>query len=94
MYYEPHPIPVIQFNERLRWVSFEQPIPETLSRTGLYIADAGRHDLSNELANRFSRLTKIAEISRSRHGKQIQRYVLYRLQAPIGSILDANLAQR
>ena len=94
MYYEPRPIPVIQFNERLRWVSFEQPMPETLSRTGLYIADAGRHDLSNELANRFSRLTKIAEISRSRHGKQIQRYVLYRLQAPIGSILDANLAQR
>jgi len=93
MYYEPRPIPVIQFNERLRWVSFEQPVSETLFRTGLYIADAG-HDLSNQLAYRFSHVTKIADASRSRHDKQIQRYVLYRVEAPIASILDTNLAQR
>ncbi len=93
MYYERRAIPVVQFNERLRWVSFAQPMPETLSQTGLYIADA-RHDFSNQLADRFFRVTKIAEVSRSRHDKQIQRYVLYRVEAPIASILDINLAQR
>jgi len=93
MYYEPRAIPVVQFNERLRWVSFAQPMPETLSRRGLYIADAG-HDFSSQLANRFTRVTKIGEVSRSRHDKQIQRYVLYRVEAPITSILDTNLVQR
>jgi len=90
MYYSASGIPVIQFNERLRWISFEQPKSKVMSQPGLYVADAGR-DLSNELTNRFSRVTKIAEVNRLRHGKPIQRYVLYRLEGPTAPILDAAL---
>ena len=89
MYYSTRAIPVIQYNERLRWVSFEQPKPNVLSRPALYLADANR-DLSNELTSRFSRVIKISEISRARHGKQIQRYVLYRLESPVAPILSGN----
>ena len=53
MYYSTLAIPVVQYNERLRWVSFEQPEPNVLSRPGLYLADANR-DLSNELTSRFT----------------------------------------
>jgi hypothetical protein len=86
MYYSTGDVPVIQYNERLRWISFRQPEPNVLSQPGLYLADANR-DLSNELTSRFSRVIKIAEVSRARHGKQIQRYVLYRLESPVTPIL-------
>jgi hypothetical protein len=69
-------------------LSFAQPQPNILSQPGLYVAEAGR-DLASTLAGRFSRITKFAEISRYRHGKQIQAYVLYRLEGPTAPILDA-----
>jgi hypothetical protein len=87
MCYTPRAIPILQFNERLRWLSLEQPEPDFTSQTGLYVADANL-DLSSELAKRFSKVTKITEVSRARFHKQIQRYVIYRLEAPIASILD------
>jgi 4-amino-4-deoxy-L-arabinose transferase-like glycosyltransferase len=87
-YYSTGTIPIVQFNERLRWLSFAQPQPNILSQPGLYVAEAGR-DLASTLAGRFSRITKFAEISRYRHGKQIQAYVLYRLEGPTAPILDA-----
>jgi len=93
IYYSTRAIPVVQYNERLRWVSFEQPEPNVLSRPGLYLADANR-DLSNELTSRFSRVIKITEVSRARHGKQIQRYVLYRLESPVAPILSGNATVR
>ncbi len=87
-YYAPHAVPIMQFNERIRWLSLEQPQPNLSSQSGLYIADANL-DLSSELANRFSRVNKITEVNRVRQGKQIQRYVVYQLNAPMAPILDA-----
>ena len=89
-YYAPRAIPIMQFNERVRWLSLEQPQPNFSSQSGLYIADANL-DLSSELANRFSRVNKITEVGRARQGKQVQRYVVYQLEAPMAPILDAGL---
>jgi hypothetical protein len=89
-YYSTGTIPVVQFNERLRWLSFAQPQPNILSQPGLYVADADR-DLAGMLAGRYSRITKIAEIGRYRRDKQIQQYVLYRLEGPTAPILAAAL---
>ena len=86
-YYSPRAIPIMQFNERVRWLSLEQPQPNFSAQSGLYIADANL-DLSSELANRFSRVNKITEVNRARQGKQVQRYVVYQLETPIAPILD------
>jgi 4-amino-4-deoxy-L-arabinose transferase-like glycosyltransferase len=86
-YYWRGTVPVIQFNQRLRWIAFPQPPATVLSKPGLYVAEAGR-ELTSELCRRFSVVKKVGEISRRRHGKQIQRYVLYRLEKPTGPALD------
>ena len=91
-YYAPRAIPIMQFNERVRWLSLEQPQPNFSAQSGLYIADANL-DLSSELANRFSRVNKITEVNRARQGKQVQRYVVYQLETPIAPILDAGLTR-
>jgi hypothetical protein len=86
-YYGSPAIPVLQFNERVRWLSFPQPSQSLLSQPALYIANVGR-DRSSWLVSRFAEVKKLGEISRRRHGAEIERYVVYRLDKPIGPVLD------
>lgn len=92
-YYSSGALPIVQFNERLRWLSFGVPQTQAYSDLGLYVAEAD-HDSADKLATRFARMIKIAVIGRYRRGQQIQSYVVYRLEKPIARILDADTSQR
>ena len=80
-YYSTGTIPVLQFNERVRWLAFPPAPPEMLTQPGLYVAEEKR-DLSSELKQRYSAMKKVGEVSRRRKGRDIQHYIVYRLEAP------------
>ena len=79
--------PIIQYNERIRWLSFGTPQPSLFDERGLYVAQADR-DSSAELAPRFAEFRKIAEIDRTREGQIIANYVIYLVAKPTRSVLD------
>ena len=79
--------PVIQFNERLRWVSFEQPRAALFLHTGLYVSEINK-DKSGDLQRRFSEVTLVGTGVRLRGTRAIKRYVIYRLAKPVGPVLD------
>jgi hypothetical protein len=79
--------PIIQYNERIRWLSFGTPQPSVFDGRGLYVAQADR-DAAQELAPRFSEFRKIAEIDRTRGGETITNYVIYLVAKPTQSVLD------
>lgn len=85
--YSPDPTPVIQFNERLRWISFEQPRAALFLRPGLYVSEINR-DKADELKLRFSEVKLVASIQRRRDTKVIKQYVVYRLAQPLRPVLD------
>jgi 4-amino-4-deoxy-L-arabinose transferase-like glycosyltransferase len=79
--------PIIQFNERIRWLAFDNPRAALFDQRGLYVAETGR-DASSELAPRFQEFKKIAQIARTRGGKTIATYDLYLVAMPRRSVLD------
>jgi 4-amino-4-deoxy-L-arabinose transferase-like glycosyltransferase len=85
--YSRAPRPIIQYNERIRWLSFDAPPAEVFGQRGLYVVEAAR-DLSSELAPRYAEFKRIAAIDRSRDGRAITRYVVYLVAKPTRSILD------
>lgn len=78
MIYSPRSIPVVQFNEPLRWISFEEPSADVFLRPGLYVAEVNK-DASSELKLRFSDIRLIGTITRRRGSNVIKQYVVYRL---------------
>ncbi len=80
-------IPVFQFNERLRWIAFEQPPTSLFVGSGVYVSEAGK-DLSSQLARRFKEMRRVANVTRMRGTKVIKRYAVYRLTAPVSSVLN------
>lgn len=86
--YSPATPPVIQFNERLRWISFQHPGAETFERPGLYVVETNKN-LIAELKPRFSEVSLVDAVERRRGDEVIQRYVVYRLGRPISTVLDS-----
>ncbi len=86
--YAPDATPVVQFNERIRWISFEQPRAALFLHPGLYVSEINK-DKSGELKRRFSEVKLIGSAVRLRGTKVIKRYVIYRLAQPVSSVLDA-----
>lgn len=86
--YSPDAKPIIQFNERLRWISFEQPRAALFLRSGLYVSETDK-DKSGELKRRFSEVEPIGSAIRLRGTEVIKRYVIYRLAQPVSSVLNA-----
>ena len=79
--------PVIQFNERIRWLAFDNPPTSLFDQRGIYVAETGRDALS-ELLPRFREFTKITQLARTRGGKTIARYDVYLVAKPSRSVLD------
>lgn len=84
--YSPDAAPVIQFNERMRWISFEQPRAALFLRPGLYVSETNK-DMSGELKRRFAEVIFVGSAER-RRDKVIKRYVMYRLAKPVSSVFD------
>jgi 4-amino-4-deoxy-L-arabinose transferase-like glycosyltransferase len=86
--YSPDATPVIQFNERMRWISFEQPRAALFLGSGLYVSEIDK-DKSGELNRRFAEVKVVGSAVRRRGAKVIKRYVIYRLAQPVAPVLDA-----
>ena len=80
--------PIFQFNERLRWISFEQPRTALFLHPGLYVSEINK-DESGELERRFSEVKLVGSTVRRRGTKVIKRYVIYRVAQPVSSVLNA-----
>ena len=73
--YSRAPIPIVQFNESIRWVSFPKA-RLTPDARGIYVVEDNR-DLPGFPSNFFAQSRKIAEIDRSRGEQPIQKYFVY-----------------
>jgi hypothetical protein len=73
--YSRAPIPIVQFNESIRWVSFPKA-RITPDARGIYVVEDNR-DLAGFPSNFFAQSRKIAEIDRSRGEQPIQKYFVY-----------------
>jgi 4-amino-4-deoxy-L-arabinose transferase-like glycosyltransferase len=86
--YSPDALPIVQFNERIRWLSFEPPRAGLFLKPGLYVSETNK-DKSGELQRRFSKVELIGSAARLRGTEVIKRYVIYRLTQPVAPVLDA-----
>jgi 4-amino-4-deoxy-L-arabinose transferase-like glycosyltransferase len=81
-------IPILQFDEPMRWLSFERPQESLFSSPGLYVTEDVR-DRSDELVSRFREMRRVGEVPRTRDGRLIARYVIYLVAKPSRAVLDA-----
>ncbi len=84
---EPSAIPVLQLNERLRYVNLPAPNPAILQAPGLYVELDRRVDLGL-LQRHFRVVTALAPLTRMSGGVAIATYGVYRIADPIGAVLD------
>ena len=77
-FYLPRGTPVIQLNERTRWINEPPPDRELLSGPLLYVTER-RNDQMAELRKKFADVVPLAHIARYRKGAVYDEYAVYRL---------------
>ena len=77
-FYLPRGTPVIQLNERLRWINEPAPPKELFSSPLLYVTER-RNDQAASLRRRFADVQPLAHIARYRKGAVYDEYAVYRL---------------
>jgi 4-amino-4-deoxy-L-arabinose transferase-like glycosyltransferase len=80
-FYLPTRPPVIQVNERFRWVNEPAPAMDAFEGPLLYVTQI-RNDQSEMLAQRFREVTQLAHIGRYRNGATFDEYRVYRVEGP------------
>jgi hypothetical protein len=79
--------PVVQLNERLRYVHLP-PIEATLFTCPGLLVELERRAFPDALAARFADVRSLGTLTRSYAGVRIATYALYRLAAPTGPVLS------
>jgi 4-amino-4-deoxy-L-arabinose transferase-like glycosyltransferase len=82
-FYLPSRAPVVQLNERVRYVNEPPPPRDLFEMPMLYVTEL-RNDQSAELKKRFSEVTPLALIGRYRSGAELDEYQIYRVSGPLG----------
>jgi len=85
-YLPAHP-PVVQINERFRYVNEPPPPRDLFEGPVLYITEM-RNDQAPLVAQHFSDVTPLAHIARVRNGATIDQYTVYRVNGLKGEPLD------
>jgi hypothetical protein len=85
-FYLPSRPPVVQINERVRWVNAPPPDPTLFFGVSLYVCQA-ECDLSLIRA-RYSTVRELARLARKRRGVEIDSYQVYRVENLRGDPLD------
>jgi hypothetical protein len=85
-YLPTHP-PVVQVNERYRWLDAPDPPEEIFAGPLLYVTEV-RNDQSKELEKRFRKVVPLAFIGRYRNGATFDEYRVYLVSDPVGDPLD------
>ena len=78
-YLPTHP-PIIQMNERERWLNEPVPPLEMFAGPLLYVTDV-RNDKSAEMAAKFTRVEPLARIARRVNGYVMEEYAVYRVES-------------
>ena len=78
-FYLPSRPPVIQVNERFRWLNEPAPSSNAFEGPLLYVTQI-RNDQSAALAKRFREVTPLAHIGRYRNGATFDEYRVYRVE--------------
>jgi 4-amino-4-deoxy-L-arabinose transferase-like glycosyltransferase len=72
-FYLPRGTPVVQMNERIRWVNMPEPDPALFSGRVLYVGDPNI-DPTPELRTRYATVEPEGQVIRSRNGQSIEAY--------------------
>ena len=86
-FYLPSHVPVVQINERARYLDEPQPDSSLFKGALLYVTEM-RNDQSAVLARRFSEVVPLAHVVRSRNGVTMDQYAVYRVSGVKGDPLD------
>ncbi|WP_417666591.1 glycosyltransferase family 39 protein [Roseibium sp.] len=81
-------LPVIQLNERIRYVMQEPVDPQIFSGPGLYVSEERRNN-SGRLKDAFQTVERVGVIERTVKGVFLENLVVYRLEDPTASPLEA-----
>ncbi len=94
-FYLPSRPPVVQINERIRWVNSPEPDDKILRGPLLSVVEedddrpAGSdNEQRRVLVNRYEQVTEMARLPRRRHGVVIDYYVVYLIDGAKGDPLD------
>lgn len=77
-FYLPSHAPVIQLNERFRYLNEPPPSASLFDKPLLYVTEL-RNDQSAALRTRFSEVDPLAHIARYRNGAELEEYMVYRI---------------
>lgn len=82
-FYLPSHSPIVQFNDRIRWVQEPEPDPALFQYPLLYVCGVPCRSASI-VRERYEKFEKIGTIARTRNGIAIEQYDLYRVEGPTG----------
>ena len=86
-FYMPSHPPVVQVNERFRYLDEPEPPRSLFEGPLLYVTEI-RNDQSAWLAMRFADVTPLAHIARNRNGARIDEYAVYSVSGLKGDPFD------
>ncbi len=87
-FYLPSKTPVVQINQRMRWINEPAPDPALLAGPALYVCRDGCPQLG-DLRTRYRTVTLVAALLRSSHGKILSHYPVYQLTGQVAPVLDS-----
>ena len=85
-YLPTHP-PVVQMNERFRWLNEPEPPADLFAHPLLYVSDV-RNDSVAEIAKKFATVMPLARIQRRVNGFVMEEYAVYRVEGLNGAPFD------
>jgi 4-amino-4-deoxy-L-arabinose transferase-like glycosyltransferase len=86
-YYGDPALPIVQRDQRQRWLFQDSPPEALFEAPGLAFIDADR-DFAAELAPHFAQIEEVARLERRPNGRAIETYVVYRVADPIPPVLS------
>ncbi len=86
-FYLPGHPPVIQLNERSRYVNDAPPSPQLWRQPLIYVSQVRNED-SRELSRRFARVEPLGRVTRMRNGARIDEYAIFLLDGAKGNVLS------
>jgi hypothetical protein len=79
--------PVIQLNERSRYLNEAAPYPQNLRGPLIYVSQE-RNEEADYLSRRFAHVVPLEHVLRTRNGAVLDRYVTFRLDGPKAAVLS------
>jgi hypothetical protein len=79
--------PVIQLNERSRYLNEASPDPQNLRGPLIYVSQE-RNEEIDYLSQRFAHVVPLEHVLRTRNGAVLDRYVIFRLDDPKAAVLS------